>query len=69
MLLGGCDDLSDQPWVKRMLDSAEALTRVSQRALLTPQALAREYSEADLSQGLQGQRLDRIRTRPTTRRM
>ena len=48
-LLGGCDDLSDQPWVKRMLDSAETLTRVSQRALLTPQALAREYSEADLS--------------------
>ena len=49
MLLGGCDDLSDQPWVKRMLDSAETLTRISQRALLTPQALAREYSETDLS--------------------
>ena len=48
-LLGGCDDLSDQPWVKRVLDSAETLTRVSQRALLTPQALAREYSETDLS--------------------
>jgi DMSO/TMAO reductase YedYZ molybdopterin-dependent catalytic subunit len=48
-LLGGCDDLSDQPWVKRLLDSAETLTRVTQRALLTPQALAREYSEADLS--------------------
>jgi DMSO/TMAO reductase YedYZ molybdopterin-dependent catalytic subunit len=48
-LLGGCDDLSDQPWVKRVLDSAETLTRVTQRALLSPQALAREYSEADLS--------------------
>jgi len=48
-LLGGCDDLSDQPWVKRVLDSAEELTRVTQRALLTPQALAREYTEVDLS--------------------
>jgi DMSO/TMAO reductase YedYZ molybdopterin-dependent catalytic subunit len=48
-LLGGCDDLSDQPWVKRVLDSAETLTRVTQRALLSPQALAHEYSEADLS--------------------
>ncbi|WP_414675617.1 molybdopterin-binding protein [Methyloceanibacter sp.] len=49
MLLGGCDDLSDQPWVKRVLDSAETLTRVTQRALLSPQALAKEYTEADIS--------------------
>ncbi len=28
-LLGGCDDLSDQPWVRRVLDSAETLTRVT----------------------------------------
>ncbi|MGD9500961.1 MAG: molybdopterin-binding protein [Methyloceanibacter sp.] len=48
-LLGGCDDLSDQNWVKRLLDAGETLTRVTQRALLTPQDLAREYSEADLS--------------------
>src|SRR6185312_5289437 len=48
-LLAGCDGLSEQPWVKRVLDSAETLTRVSQRALLSPTALAREYSEADLS--------------------
>ncbi len=48
-LLGGCEDLSDQPWVRRVLDSAEALTRVTQQALLSPQALAREYNEADLS--------------------
>jgi len=48
-LLAGCNELSDQPWVKRVLDSAETLTRVSQRALLSPTALAREYSEADLS--------------------
>jgi DMSO/TMAO reductase YedYZ molybdopterin-dependent catalytic subunit len=49
VLLGGCDDLSDQPWVKRVLNSAETLTRVTQRALLSPTALAREYSEAELS--------------------
>lgn len=48
-LLGGCEGLSDQPWVRRVLDSAETLTRVTQQALLSPQALAREYSEADLS--------------------
>ena len=49
VMLAGCDDLSDQPWVKSVLDSAETLTRVSQRALLSPTALAREYNEADLS--------------------
>ena len=49
-LLGGCDsELSDQPLLRRILDSAEALTRVAQRTLLSPTALAREYSEADLS--------------------
>jgi len=48
-LLGACDPLSDQPWLKRILESAEKLTRVTQRALLTPSDLAREYSEADLS--------------------
>ena len=49
MMLGGCDPLSQQPWVRRVLDSAETLTRVTQRALLSPTDLAREYSEADLS--------------------
>jgi DMSO/TMAO reductase YedYZ molybdopterin-dependent catalytic subunit len=49
-LLGGCDsELSDQPWVRRILDSAETLTRLSQRALIPATALAREYSEADIS--------------------
>ena len=48
-LLCGCDGLSDQAWVKRILDSAETLTRVTQQALLSPQALAREFSEADIS--------------------
>jgi DMSO/TMAO reductase YedYZ molybdopterin-dependent catalytic subunit len=48
-MLGGCDSLSKQPWIRRMLDSAETLTRVTQRALLSPSDLAREYGEADLS--------------------
>ena len=62
-LLAGCDsELSDQPWVKRILDKAEALTYASQRALVSPKALAREYSEAEISQGLQGERIDRAST-------
>lgn len=49
-LLGGCDgELSEQPWVKRILDKAEILTYFSQRALIPATALAREYSEADIS--------------------
>jgi DMSO/TMAO reductase YedYZ molybdopterin-dependent catalytic subunit len=48
-LLGGCDDLSSQPWLRRVLDSAETLIEVTQGALLSPNALAREYTEADLS--------------------
>jgi DMSO/TMAO reductase YedYZ molybdopterin-dependent catalytic subunit len=49
-LLGGCDgELSDQPWVKRILDKAEILTYASQRALVPATALAREYSEEDIS--------------------
>jgi len=42
-LLGGCDyELSEQPWVKRILDKAEILTKASQRTLVSPTALARE---------------------------
>ena len=40
VLLSGCDyELSEQPWVKRILDKAEALTRLSQRVLVSPAAL------------------------------
>ena len=48
-LLGGCDELSEQPWVRAILDKAEILTKASQRALIPATALAREYSEADMS--------------------
>ena len=47
--LGGCDGLSDQPWVRRVLDSAEGLTRFTQTVLIPPSALAREYDEAEIS--------------------
>ncbi len=61
-LLGGCDsELSDQPWVRRILDSAETLTRLSQRALIPATALAREYQRGRHLEGLQGERLDRRR--------
>lgn len=48
-LLAGCDDLSEQPWVQRVLDKAEILTKASQRALIPDDALAPEYGEADIS--------------------
>ena len=40
--------MSDQTWVE-VLNSAETLTRVTQGALLSPQALAREFGEAGIS--------------------
>ena len=49
LLLGGCDQLSRAPWFRRILASGEDLTLVVQRALLSPDDLAREYTEADLS--------------------
>jgi len=48
-LLAGCDDLSEQPWIKRVLESAEPLTQAAQRAFLSQQTLAREFTEADIS--------------------
>jgi DMSO/TMAO reductase YedYZ molybdopterin-dependent catalytic subunit len=48
--LGGCDDtLSENPSVQKILESAENLTRVAQKAVTGAQDLAREYSEADIS--------------------
>jgi DMSO/TMAO reductase YedYZ molybdopterin-dependent catalytic subunit len=48
--LAGCDRLSRSPSGLSILDAAETLTRSVQRALLgSRDALAREYSEADIS--------------------
>jgi DMSO/TMAO reductase YedYZ molybdopterin-dependent catalytic subunit len=49
LLLAGCDRLTSAPSFQRVLESAEALTYRSQRLLLGSRALAREFSEADLS--------------------
>lgn len=48
-MLGGCDALVQNQDVSRVLEGAEALTEGVQRALLPNAALAREFTEADLS--------------------
>ena len=48
-LLSGCDRLSDTEWAPKVLDSAEHLTHAAQRVLAPPSAMAREFSEADIS--------------------
>jgi DMSO/TMAO reductase YedYZ molybdopterin-dependent catalytic subunit len=49
MLLAGCDQLSRNEWFTRVLGSAEKLSFAAQRLLLSRQAMAQEFSEADLS--------------------
>lgn len=49
VLLGGCDRLSEAPEFERFLSSAEALTFRAQRLLNGARALAREFSENDIS--------------------
>jgi DMSO/TMAO reductase YedYZ molybdopterin-dependent catalytic subunit len=49
VLLGGCDQLSQSPSFRDVLFKAEGLTKNVQRLVLSDRALAREYSEADLS--------------------
>ncbi len=47
-LLAGCDQLSQTEWAPKVLGQAETLSHAVQRAL-TRGALAREYTEADIS--------------------
>jgi DMSO/TMAO reductase YedYZ molybdopterin-dependent catalytic subunit len=47
--LAGCDIFSQNPTVQKVLDSAESLTMRAQRLLLPRQALAQEFTEADIS--------------------
>jgi DMSO/TMAO reductase YedYZ molybdopterin-dependent catalytic subunit len=49
LALGGCDRLSELPWFRQFLDSAETATLRAQRLALGSGDLAREYTEADLS--------------------
>jgi DMSO/TMAO reductase YedYZ molybdopterin-dependent catalytic subunit len=48
-LFAGCDRLSETEWVPRLLGRAENLTRRIQLAITPRKAMAREYTEADLS--------------------
>jgi len=47
--LAGCDDVSLQPWLRRLLGRAEGLNHWLQRDVLPTRTMAREYTEADLS--------------------
>jgi DMSO/TMAO reductase YedYZ molybdopterin-dependent catalytic subunit len=49
LALAGCEPRSDRPWVRSVIGFAEDATRRAQRALMPRSALAREYSEADIS--------------------
>jgi DMSO/TMAO reductase YedYZ molybdopterin-dependent catalytic subunit len=49
LLLGGCDRLNHSASFRGLLRSAEKLTMASQRLISPRDALAREFSEADLS--------------------
>ena len=49
LLLGGCDRLNNNPTFRDVLRSAEKLTTASQRLISPRDALAREYSEAEMS--------------------
>lgn len=49
LLLSGCDQLNDSESFRSALGSAEQLNRASQRIISGRGALAREFSEADIS--------------------
>jgi DMSO/TMAO reductase YedYZ molybdopterin-dependent catalytic subunit len=47
--LTGCDDVAQNQHVQQVLAMAERLTMGTQRLIVSPQALAPEYKEADIS--------------------
>jgi DMSO/TMAO reductase YedYZ molybdopterin-dependent catalytic subunit len=49
LILSGCDGVFDAPELRGVLDFGQLLSRGAQRALLTRQPLAREFSAADIS--------------------
>jgi DMSO/TMAO reductase YedYZ molybdopterin-dependent catalytic subunit len=49
LLLGACDKLSNSDWFPHVLDAAEPVSKTVQQAITGSQALAREYTEADIS--------------------
>jgi DMSO/TMAO reductase YedYZ molybdopterin-dependent catalytic subunit len=53
-LLAGCDRITQNAKVRQTLARAENVTRVLQRLVTAPGALAREYTPADLSPAFKG---------------
>ncbi len=49
LVLSGCDALSQAPWFRKILFSDQWFTLNAQRAVIGPNDLAPEYTEADLS--------------------
>ncbi|MGH7253588.1 MAG: molybdopterin-binding protein [Nitrospiraceae bacterium] len=49
LLLAGCDNLSRSDWFTSLLGKTEGATRRAQRFLTPRRAMAKEYTEADLS--------------------
>ncbi len=49
LFLAGCDNLSRTEWFQSLLGRAEGVTRRAQRFLSPSKAMAKEYTEADLS--------------------
>jgi DMSO/TMAO reductase YedYZ molybdopterin-dependent catalytic subunit len=47
--LAGCDKLTQSGWFPELLSQAEKLTELVQRAVTPASAMAKEYSEADIS--------------------
>src|SRR4051812_23467635 len=49
LLLAGCDRVTESDWGKRLLGSVDEINRRLQRLLSGRAALAREFSEAEIS--------------------
>ena len=49
LVLAGCDNLSRSDWFTSLLGKAEGVTRRAQRLLTPRRAMAKEFTEADLS--------------------
>ena len=48
-VVAGCDRLGAAPWFGRVLKTGESLTRVTQRLIVGDDALAQEFTEADVA--------------------
>lgn len=49
LLLSGCDKLAGKPWFAAVLDKAGPITEAAQAAVTPADALAREYTRADIA--------------------